>query len=219
MWTLADRKKITMSQDAMSDASDSTASATEADDTTQVEQALADAVQNDQQDAGKDEAAKAAKSGGDEAKLGDGGKRALQEERKARRDAEKNLTALEARLKEFEDRDKTELQKAIERAEAAEKGASSMRVTNTRLMAAATHNIPADLIELLGNGTDEEIDARAQLLAEKLAAVATPAAAPEPEKKPPTPTRPVESLTAGAKPANERPTDMDAILRQWSGRT
>lgn len=209
-----------MSQDATSDASDSTTvSATEADDTTQVEQALAAAVKNDQQDTSNDETAKATKAGGDEAKLGDGGKRALQEERKARRDAERNLTALEARLKEFEDRDKSDLQKAIERADAAEKGASGMRVANTRLMAAATHNIPADLIDLLGNGTDEEIDARAKLLAEKLAAVVSPAAAPEPEKKPPASTRPVESLTAGAKPADEKPTDMDAILRQWSGRT
>lgn len=208
-----------MSQDATSDASESTtASATEVDDTTQVEQTAGSAVQNDEQSDGKGEQSAKGKSGTDEDKLGDGGKRALQEERKARRDAEKNLTALQARLQEFEDRDKTELQKAIERAEAAEKGALSMRVANTRLMAAATHNIPPDLIELLGNGTDEEIDDRAKLLAEKLAAAAPPPE-PAPERRAPASTRPVESLTAGAQPAGQKATDMDAILRQMSGRT
>lgn len=208
-----------MSQDATSDASDSTdTSATEVDDTAQAGQDTG-ADQNGQQDTGKSPEPAKSKSSSDEDKLGDGGRRALQEERKARRDAEKNLTALQARLQEFEDRDKTDLQKAIERAEAAEQGASSMRVANTRLMAAATHNIPADLIDLLGNGTDEEIDARAALLAEKLAAAVPPAADAAPERKAPASTRPVESLTAGAKPANERPADMDAILRGMAGRT
>jgi hypothetical protein len=207
-----------MSQDATSDASDTTnTSATGADDTTEVEQTLAGAAENDQQDTGKGEQAAKSKSGSDEDKLGDGGKRALQEERRIRRDAEKQLKELSDRLNHYEERDKTDLQKAIERAEAAEKGASSMRVANTRLMAAATHNIPADLIDMLGNGTDEEIDARAALLAEKLAA-AVPAAA-DAERKAPASTRPVESLTAGAKPANERPADMDAILRGMAGRT
>jgi hypothetical protein len=211
-----------MSQDATSDASDSSttiASATEADDTTQVEQTAGEAVQGDQQDTGKTGSAKATKPSEDESKLGDSGKRALQEERRARREAEKNLTAIKERLEVFENRDKTELQKAIERAEAAEKGASSMRVTNTRLMAAATHNIPANLIELLGDGSDEEIDAKAAALAEALASAAPPPAPAEPEKKPPTPTRPVESLTAGAQPASQAAPDMDAILRQMSGRT
>lgn len=208
-----------MSQDATSDASDSTtASATEADDTTPVEQPPDEAVQNDQQDAGKDKQPAKGKPGSDEDKLGDSGKRALQEERKARREAERNLTALKERLEVFEDRDKTELQKAIERAEAAEKGASSMRVANTRLMAAATHNIPANLIALLGDGTDEEIDAKAAALAEALASAAPPPVPAEPVKKAPAPTRPVESLTAGAQPAGEKPADMNTILRQMAGR-
>jgi hypothetical protein len=221
-WLRLTERRIAMSQDATSDASESTdASATEADDATQVEQTLAEAVENEQQDqqeAGKAEAAKGKASNGED-KLGDGGKRALHVERKARRDAERDLTALKARLQEFEDRDKTELQKAIERAEAAEQGASSMRVENTRLMAAATHNIPPDLIDLLGNGTDEEIDARAKLLAEKLAATAPAPAPAEPEKKAPAQTRPVESLTAGGQPAGQTPLDMDAFIRGMAGRT
>lgn len=49
---------------------------------------------------------------------------------------------------------------------------------------------------------------------------ARPAPAPaESERKAPTPTRPVESLTAGGQPADAKPMDMDAVLRAWAGRT
>ena len=76
-------------------------------------------------------------------------------------------------------------------------------------MAAAIHNIPPDLIDLLGDGTDEEITARAELLAKKLAAAQQPA---------PAQTRPVESLTPGAKPASQPKPDPDAWLRALAGR-
>ena len=46
--------------------------------------------------------------------LGDAGKRALEAERKARRDAEKQNTDLARQLKEFEDRDKSETDKLRE---------------------------------------------------------------------------------------------------------
>lgn len=118
----------------------------------------------------------------------------------------------------WQESQKTEQQKLQEAKEVAERELTDLRSANARLMAAATHNLPAELIDLLGNGTEEEIDARAALLAERLAAVAQPPAA-EPERKAPAPTRPVESLTAGAKPANEKPADMDAVLRAWAGRT
>lgn len=116
------------------------------------------------------------------------------------------------------DSQKTEQQRLQEAKEAAERELTDLRSANARLMAAATHNLPPELIDLLGSGTEEEIDARAQLLAEKLAAAAPPPA-PEPERKAPTPTRPVESLTAGGQPADARPTDMDTVLRTWAGRT
>lgn len=208
-----------MTQDATSAPSENTASATE-DDTAQVEQTLTNAANADDSknnstaDSGSEDNSKPAK--GNE-QLGDGGKRALNSERQARRDAEKKLTDMASRLQQYEDRDKTELQKALERAEAAEKGVSSMRVANARLMAAAVHNLPPDLIDLLGGGTDEEIDARAKLLAEKLAAAAPP---PAPVKEPaPARTRPVESLTPGGTPANKGAEDMDAVLRAMAGRT
>lgn len=111
---------------------------------------------------------------------------------------------------EFEDTQKTELQKANERAQTVEQQLIDMRSSNARLMAAATHGIPPDLIELLGSGTDEEINTRAEVLAERLKA-ATPAA-------PPASQRPVESLTPGAAPTSAAPTDPDAWIRKMAGR-
>lgn len=95
---------------------------------------------------------------------------------------------------EFEETQKSEIQKATERAQTFEQQLADERSQNARLLAAATHNIPPELIELLGSGTTEEIGARAEVLAERLKA-----AAPAPA---PTSARPVESLTPGAAPAS-----------------
>lgn len=113
---------------------------------------------------------------------------------------------------EFEDAQKTELQKANERAQTVEQQLNDLRATNARLMAAATHNIPPELIELLGSGTDEEINSRAEVLAERLKA-----AAPAPA---PVSARPVESLTPGAAPASSSgTTSPDQWIRQMAGRS
>lgn len=111
---------------------------------------------------------------------------------------------------DLEEAQKTELQKATEQAKTYEQQIADMRSTNARLMAAATHNIPPDLIDLLGSGTDEEINSRAEVLAERLKAVAPPA--------PPTSQRPVESLTPGAAPPSAAPADADAWIRKLAGR-
>jgi hypothetical protein len=60
----------------------------------------------------------------DEPLATDGGKKALQEERAARKAAEKALAERDAKLREFEDRDKTESEKLAAKAEAAEKRAT-----------------------------------------------------------------------------------------------
>lgn len=153
--------------------------------------------------------------GGDEDKLGDSGRRALASERKARRDAEKSAADLRARLQQFEDANKSELQKAQDDAKRYQEELTTTRVANARLMAAAAHNLPPDLIDLLGTGTDEEIEARAKLLASKLPAKPAEAASP----KAPASTRPLESLTPGAKPATQQPEDPNAWLRRMAGRT
>jgi hypothetical protein len=114
------------------------------------------------------------------------------------------------KYREFEDAQKTEIQKATERATGLEQQLADYKSANARLMAAATHNIPPDLIELLGTGTDEEINARAEALAERLKVTAPPPAAAS--------QRPVESLTPGAAPSNAAPEDPDAWIRKLAGR-
>ena len=143
---------------------------------------------------------------------------ARREIEKVRREAASYRTKLreaEPQLAEYQkylDSQKSEAQKLAEAKDAAERELTDLRSTNARLMAAATHNLPADLIDLLGSGTDEEINARAQLLAERLGSVQS--------TEYPTSTRPVESLMAGGRPADDEPADMsmDAALRRMAGR-
>lgn len=116
------------------------------------------------------------------------------------------------KYQEFEDTQKSELQRATERAQGVEQQLSELRATNARLMAAATHNIPPDLIDLLGSGTDEEINARAEVLAERLKA-----SAPQPV---PTQQRPVEALTPGAATGTGAAAGSpDEWIRRMAGRT
>lgn len=211
-----------MSEDATSQPSDTTTTDTSATEDDQAQQMLA--VAATQPPAGQADTTTDASTpdkpdpvNADEDKLGDNGKRALTSERKARREAEKALNELRAELAQYRDAEKTELQKAQEAAKRYEQELTTTRVANARLMAAVAHDLPPDLIDLLGDGTDEEIDARAKLLAEKLAATA-PAPAAEPAKPTATPTRPVEALTPGGKPASAEPEDPNAWLRRMAGR-
>lgn len=112
---------------------------------------------------------------------------------------------------EFEDTQKSELQRANERAQSVEQQLSDLQATNARLMAAATHNIPPDLIDLLGSGSADEINARAEVLAERLKA-STPVTAPASQ-------RPVEALTPGAATASgSAAASPDEWIRRMAGR-
>ncbi|MET9150070.1 hypothetical protein ABZX82_02125 [Streptomyces griseoflavus] len=111
---------------------------------------------------------------------------------------------------EFEDTQKTELQRATERAQTVEQQLADLQATNARLMAAATHNIPPDLIDLLGSGSADEINARAEALAERLRAAAPAAPAQQ---------RPVEALTPGAATASgATAASPDDWIRRMAGR-
>lgn len=72
--------------------------------------------------------------------------------------------ALEVRLKEFEDRDKTELQRLEERAAAAEKAAADRESALLRYRVATAKNLPADLVDRLKGDTEEELSADADAL-------------------------------------------------------
>jgi hypothetical protein len=110
---------------------------------------------------------------------------------------------------------KSEAQKLADKLAEAEKSVAARDTALSRMIAATTHGIPVDLIDMLGVGSPEEIDARAKLLAEKLAP-AVPGT-PQPNA---IPGRPVESLRPGAAPGDGglNKDDPNAWLRHLAGR-
>lgn len=73
------------------------------------------------------------------------------------------------RFDEFEESQKTELQKAADAAAAAKAEADATRAELARMQAAVKHQLSEEDLELLGShGTPEEIDARAERLAARL---------------------------------------------------
>ena len=106
--------------------------------------------------------------------LGDGGKKALQAERDARKQAEKTNAELAARLKEFEDSKLSDLERAQK--EAADNAAelARLRSENVRSKVALDKGVPADLVEFLTGDTEGDIAAKADLLMARLNTPGTP---------------------------------------------
>lgn len=98
------------------------------------------------------------------ADLGDAGKKALDTERNARREAEKRVKELEPLAKkaqELEDAQKSELDKATEKVTAAEKRAAEAELAAARIEVAAEKGLtPAQARRLVGT-TKEELEADA----------------------------------------------------------
>lgn len=105
--------------------------------------------------------------------LGDAGKKALDAERKARRDAEAKLKELEplaAKAKELEDAQKTEQQKLAEQLDAAKAEGGTAKAEAARLRAAIKYGLTEDDLELLEGVPAEQVEDRAKRLAERFAA-------------------------------------------------
>lgn len=86
------------------------------------------------------------------------------EVKRALNKANKEAEALRLKLKEFEDRDKTELERLTERAEAAERAAAATEVKALRLEVASENGLtPAQAKRLVGE-TREELEADAKEL-------------------------------------------------------
>lgn len=86
------------------------------------------------------------------------------EVKRALNKANKEAEALRLKLKEFEDRDKTELERLTERAEAAERAAAATEVKALRLEVAAEQGLtPAQAKRLVGE-TREDLEADAKEL-------------------------------------------------------
>lgn len=78
----------------------------------------------------------------------------LAEERKRRQAVEADLQTLADRLKQYEDRDKTDLERAQQAAEEAKRDADAAKAELLRLRVAADLGLPGDLVEFL-TGDDE----------------------------------------------------------------
>lgn len=94
--------------------------------------------------------------------LGDKGKKAIDREREARKAAEKAQKDLAAKLKEYEDRDKSETQRLADELAAlkAEHAKSAREALVARV--AMTHKLDADDLDLLHGETEDELVARAK---------------------------------------------------------
>lgn len=90
--------------------------------------------------------------------LGDAGKRALAAERSARKAAEKAATEAAAKVKEYEDAQKSEGERLTARAEAAEARAAKAEAAALRAQIVSESGIPADLADLV---TGDEATMRA----------------------------------------------------------
>lgn len=102
--------------------------------------------------------------------LGDAGKRALDEERKARRAEAKRAKELETRLREFEDAGKSEQQKLLDRLKAAENEANGLRAEASRQRVANKYGL-GDLASVL-SGDEDAMEETAKLLQKRLKAAA-----------------------------------------------
>lgn len=96
-----------------------------------------------------------------DAQLGDAGKKALDAERKARRDAERQLAAANQQLQQITDQGKTELELATERAAKAEQQLAALQHNQLRLEVATAKGLPASAAMRLQGTTREELEADA----------------------------------------------------------
>lgn len=93
--------------------------------------------------------------------LGETGIAALKSEREARKVAEKATADALARIKEFEDRDKSDSEKQAEALAQAKAELAEVTLAKTRAEVAATKGVPA---ALLTGSTQEELEASADAL-------------------------------------------------------
>jgi hypothetical protein len=118
----------------------------------------------------------------------------------------KEVEPIAKKALEAEEAEKTEIQKADERAQAAEKREKETLEGYQRLELAVHYHIEPEDIDLIGAGTREEMDARAQRLAALTAAAA--------KATPPPTNQPVEGLRPGASPEPARAPD-DSYPEEW----
>lgn len=106
------------------------------------------------------------------------------------------LKPLADKAKELEDAQKSDVQRATEAQQTAEQKAVEASVEATRLRMAIKYGLEEEDLDLLGSGSEEDIENRAKRLAERITASSEGNEAPLPR-------RPNPRLRGGATPAGE----------------
>lgn len=147
---------------------------------------------------------------GDESKLGDAGKRALDAMKREKNAAKKQTADLLAKLKQYEDKDKTETQRLQEAAEEsksraakAESGAKKLQLALDRAPEGASLAHIKAVAKRISGDTDEDLEADCD---ELFALLAPPKETTTTKKEPPG--KPKERLSGGGDPDDE-PEEMD----------
>jgi hypothetical protein len=137
--------------------------------------------------------------------LGDAGKRALAAERQRAKTAEAENADLKKRLDDLEGKDKSEIQKATDRATAAEQRADKAEQRATRLEVAMNKGLTAAQAKRLVGATAEELEADADEILETFGGrkPADDGDKKDPPGGPPTPRPKPDSLGGGSDPTKE----------------
>lgn len=154
-------------------------------------------------------ATEATPEGGD---LGDAGKRALEKERNARREAERRLKELEPlaeRARELEEGQKSQAEKLTEKARTLEARAAQAELEVARYRVALRHGLTESQARRLVGASEDELDADAQAYLEEVGGAAPATETGNGNLVPP---RPRETLKPGAM-NNVNIGDDDALLR------
>lgn len=134
--------------------------------------------------------------------LGDGGKKALDAERRARREAEKKLSDLNDQLQALQDKDKTDSQRLTEKLTQLEKDLVSASARADRYEVALEKGLDMVRAKRLTGTTREELEADADELKGWTAA----------ETQTPPPGKPAEDLKGGGDPTQEPEPDIRKVV-------
>lgn len=132
-----------------------------------------------------------------------GAKKALDAERKARREAEKQLREMSARLKEIEDKDKSETDRLREQVEQLKSEAQQNAAKALRAEIAAEKGLTAAQAKRLVGSSREELEADADEILE---------AFPTGGVKPPPSDKPRPDLRGGTDPTDNTDVDIKAVV-------
>jgi hypothetical protein len=139
----------------------------------------------------------------DKPDLGDPGKKALEAERKARRDAERQLREMGDQLKQLQDKDKSDSERLTEKVTQLEKDLATATARADRYEVALEKGLDMTRAKRLTGSTREELEADADELITWTAGT---------KDDNPVPGKPATDLKGGGDPTEEPEVDVRAVV-------